>query len=208
MSLFIETFKNFFEFKNFGVNLITLAFLATIIISSYQIRATLKQNRKIKHRDSAESWTIALFAYLCFYYLSYIFYGLHNHSLTYLISGLPGLFYIPIMAGIWKRKKIPKLDILASTVLFLIIPLMIYSNYKGILLLLMFGIGATSMIAQTYRMIKFNDFSHIEPSFLISFVTSSTFWLLYSVSIRDPNVQISSGLSLAFLTLILIFYYR
>jgi len=208
LSSLIEIIKNTVEYKNIGLNVITISFLATILITSFQIRAAIKQNRKIKKNESSESWTITLFAYLCFYYLSFIFYGFSENSITLFLSGLPGFLYIPIMIRVWKYKKKSWPDVLASLFLSLIIPLMIISDDRGVLLIIMFGIGAVAMLAQTYQMIKSNDFKDVEPEFLISFFVSSLFWLIYASAIGDELVQFSSGLTLVFLFFFIILYYR
>ncbi|MCX6797698.1 MAG: hypothetical protein NTX66_00550 [Candidatus Falkowbacteria bacterium] len=207
MSLF-EIIKSTIEYKNIGWNVITLSFLATIPLTMFQIRAAIKQNRIIWKSKSSESWTLTLFAYLCFYFLSFIFYGLNLGSIAFFLSGLPGFFYIPIMIGVWKYKKRSSMDCLASVSLSLIIPLMAFSNSKGLFMLIMFGVGAMAMITQAYKMIRNDNYKDVEPEFLISFLVSSVFWLIYSISTTAWAIVISSSLSLLFLSVMLVLYFR
>lgn len=203
-----EILKKTVEFQNIGWNAISLSFVATTLLSALQIIAAWQQNKLIKKRRSSKSWTVTMFAYLCFYCLTFIFYGAHRNSLALVFSGIPGLFYIPIIINVWKYKQISKTDIMASFILFLFLPFMIWSEQKGLVHLLMFAIGAMSMLLQAYKMIKNNNYGDVDPLFLFSFFISSLFWFIYALAIKDQAVQASSGLSAVFVTIMSVLYYN
>lgn len=207
MSIF-KTLDQIIEVRDFGFNAITISFLAIAIISILQIRAAIKQNQKIRINKSGESWNLTLFAYLAAYFIAFIFYGVSRHSLALFLSGLPGFFYFPIMINIWKYKKNSKLDKISALVLFAIIPLIAGTNHKGAAILIMFAIGAVAMLLQAYKMIKGDNYNDVEPAFLFSFLISSIFWLIYSISTDDRIVIISSSLTSIFILFLLIFYHR
>lgn len=208
MAQLFEIINNTVEFQNFGFNAITISFIATLAITILQIIAAIKQNKRIRINRSGENWTLTLFAYLSFYFLSFIFYGISRNSLALFLSGIPGFFYIPILVNIWIYKENSKFDRISSILLFFTVPFIAISQYKGMAILFVFGLGATSMLIQTYKMIKEKDYKDVEPMFLVSFFVSSLFWFIYSTAINDRVVQISSGLSLIFLVLLLSLYYQ
>lgn len=88
------------------------------------------------------------------------------------------------------------------------IPFIAISQYKGLVILVIFSLGAASMLIQTYKMIKAKDYKDVEPAFLFSFFISSLFWFIYSTAINDRVVQVSSGLSLVFLGFLVNLYYQ
>lgn len=201
---------NTIEYKNFGWNTITFCFFSILLIVVYQIRAAIRQKKKIKKNSLDKDSTLLLspFVYCCLYFLIFIFYGSNRNSLALFLSSLPGPFYIPIIIFVWKYRKKSWLDVLASFTLPLIIPLMAVSNNKEVLLIVMFGIGAIAMLIQAYEMIRTNDFKDVEPNLLLSFLISSIFWFIYSIATNDQPVQFSSGSALIFLLLFLTLYYR
>lgn len=208
MSAIFEIIRSSIEYKNFGANTITASFLATIFLSCFQIRAAIKQNRIIWRNEASNLWTLTVCAYFFFYFLSFIAYGINQKSAAYFFSGLPGLFYIPIIVGIFKFKKIKITDYIASLVLLIIAILMLEFENKGIFVLILFGIGAASLLILGYQMVRKNEYREIEPELLISFFVSAAFWLTYSISIGDRVVLTSSGISMLFTSVGLILYYR
>jgi len=203
-----EMINNTIELKNFGLNAVTISFIATLAITTLQIIAAIKQNQRIRKNRSGEAWTLSLFAYLSFYFLSFLFYGISRNSLALFLSGIPGFFYIPILINIWIYQENSKFDRISSILLFFVVPLIAISQYKGLIILLIFGLGAIAMLIQTYKMVKNKDYKDVEPVFLISFFVSSLFWFIYSTAINDRAVQTSSGLSLIFLIVLLSLYYQ
>jgi len=204
----LEIINNTVEFKNFGFNAVTTSFIATLVITMLQIIAAIKQKRKIKLNQYKNNWTLTLFAYLSFYFLAFIFYGISRNSIALFLSGIPGFFYIPILIHIWLYKENSKLDRICSILLFFMIPFIAISQYKGLVILFIFSLGAASMLMQTYKMIKAKDYKDVEPAFLFSFFISSLFWFIYSTAINDRVVQVSSGLSLVFLGFLVNIYYQ
>lgn len=208
MSSILEIINNTVEFKNFGFNAVTTSFITTLVITMLQIIAAIKQKKKIKLNQYKNNWTLTLFAYLSFYFLAFIFYGISRNSLALFLSGIPGFFYIPILIHIWVYKENSKLDRICSIALFFMIPFIAISQYKGLVILFIFSLGAASMLMQTYKMIKAKDYKDVEPAFLFSFFISSLFWFIYATAINDQVVQVSSGLSLVFLGFLVSIYYQ
>lgn len=208
-----QIFKNFsdsLEYKNWGYNFITAIFLILISISLFQIIGAIRQRRRIKRQKTSKSWTIDFFAYLAAYFLSFIFYGWwQKHSLTLVVSGLPGIVYFFTIFTIWRHKERSLKNLsLALSFFLLVIILMIAIDGSGVAVVMVFLLGALVTAKQAWTMIRNNNYSDVDPGFLWSFLLSSAFWACYSWYLFDWVVIISSSSSSIFLILFLCLYYH
>lgn len=123
----------FTEIQNFGWNLITASFLATLAFTTAQGYALYQQNRKILQHRSGKSTSFVFFSYYTFSALAVSIYGWYKHSLALSINGLLGFIALAIIINLLRFKNISGPERLLGLGAAIVIPLIIVVPQKDAL---------------------------------------------------------------------------
>ena len=199
----------FLEFKSFGWNATTIGLVGTIIFTIFQAWGLTRQFKTIARKQSGKSIPVLLFSSFVGVYLAFGLYGYRIHSLAMIINGLLGFLYLRVYIA---AVQFPDSDgwKLWHALFLLLIPAMYYSTHPQELLgIILFG--ATSLLLQSpYEIFQKKSAGAVEPRFLATFTASASFWIIYSIGIRDWVVFASNAIAVLVMiaTFILWFKYK
>lgn len=196
----------FAELKGFGVNILTLSFLVTMVFTILQGIAFLKQNQRIIKTKSGESVSFSFYSFFGFSALAVTVFGLTNKSLALSINGLLGLLSLVVVINLLRFKKINKKEKIIGIVSILALPAMIFSPNRDIIFLVLgFIIGITLGI-QIFEIWKNKSSGSYHPTQIFVSISSCSFWLIYSIIMKIWAMQATNSLFL-FLWFMLLFSY-
>lgn len=196
----------FTEIGKFGINVLTLSFVATMVFTILQAIAFLKQNQRILKTKSGQSVSFSFYSFFGFSALAVTVFGLTNQSLALSINGLLGIFSLIIAINLLRFKKITKKEKIIGIISILALPAMIFSpNRDVIFLALGFIIGITIGI-QILEIWKNKSSGSYHPTQIFISITSCSFWLIYSIIMNIWAMEITNSLFLL-LWFILLFSY-
>jgi uncharacterized protein with PQ loop repeat len=196
----------FAEIREFGINLLTLSFIATMVFTALQAIAFLKQNQRIIKTKSGQSVSFSFYSFFGFSALAVTVFGLTNQSLALSINGLLGILSLIITINLLRFKKISKKEMIIGGLSILALPTMIFSpNRDAIFLALGLIIGATLGI-QVIEIWKNKSSGSYHPTQIFVSIASCSFWLIYSIIMNIWAMEITNSLFLS-LWFILLFSY-
>src|SRR3989344_8841053 len=105
-----EVLRETLEIQNWGYNLLTLSFIATVFFTVLQAWGLWKQNRKIRRERSGTSVSVISFGYFGSYFFALLAYGVHLKSIAIVFNGLLGCLYIATLVEVWKDRKSTRLN--------------------------------------------------------------------------------------------------
>ncbi len=196
----------FAEISRFGINMLTLSFVVTMIFTVLQAIAFLKQNGRIIKTKSGLSVSFSFYSFFGFSALAVTVFGLTNQSLALSINGLLGIISLIITANLLRFKKITKKEIIVGSLSVLALPAMIFSPNRDIIFLalgLIIGITIGFQIIEIWRN-KSSGAYH--PTQIFVSIASCSFWLIYSIIMKIWAMEITNSLFLL-LWFVLLFSY-
>lgn len=196
----------FLEIDGFGINILSLTFVVTLISTAFQAIAFIKQNKKILKTRSSKSVSFSFYSFFGFSALAITIYGLHNQSLALSINGLLGFLSLAIAVNIFKFRKLTEKEISTGLFSTIAVPLMIIAPEKDYVFLgLGLIIGVTLMI-QIWEIWKNKSSGAYHSGQIFVSITSCSFWLIYSIIVIIYPMIITNSLFL-FLWILLLFSY-
>ena len=202
---------NFIEFDNFGWNVLTLSFFATIVFSLLGVFYLWRQFTEIWSNKSGKSVSVTWICYFLFGYIATLFYGVHKDSLALVISAA---LRIPISAlvlfGLWKFKGFKKIDqgIFFGSIVLMIA--MIFSSEK-VWFYLFFSFGSViSLATQPIEIWKNKSSGVVVIKVFVIYAISCLFWIPYAFITRNWALEfiVFSFFVISIATIILWFRYR
>lgn len=200
--------KEFIEVQNWGLNLIVLSSLMTVVFTIIQGYGFIKQGQKIWREKSAKAISPQFFFLFFFYFLAFIFYGISKLSLAMAFNGLLFLTCIPVVVGVIKFKKLKVLDWISFFSFMLIVPAMILldNKDKDILTSSLLLVSLIVLLIQLFGIIKEKSTGSMEIKFIIIFFSTSVCWLVYSFLIGNWPLQIFNSFAAVIYLLIILLY--
>lgn len=199
--------EKFIEIQNWGFNALTWLFLTTTSFSALKIYGLAQQGRRIWIEKSAQSLSPPFFFLFLFSLMSQIFYGINQHSLALVLSGLVSLIIIPIVIGIIKYQKLSMTDWLSLLLSTAIVPIMILIANKNAFLSLLLIIGLTTLICQLMAIVKEKSRGLIEIKLIIILLAEALFWVFYSHIIKNIILEVFH-ICLTIIYIIIIYLYK
>lgn len=196
----------FAEIEGFGINILTLSFMATMIFTILQAIAFWKQNRKIVKTKSGQSVSFTFYSFFGFSALSIVIYGLTNQSLALSINGLLGIISLVIAINLLRFKKITSKEKAIGFISMLAVPIMILSPNRDVVFLSLGLIIGLTLVTQIVEIWKNKSSGSYHPTQIFVSITSCSFWLIYSIIMKIWAMEITNSLFL-FLWFILLFSY-
>ncbi len=172
------------EYQNWGWNMATVSFFATLFFTLWQGLSLLQQNSTIRNKRSGEALSVSFFAYSGSYFFAFLVYGLTKHSIAMTFNGLLGMPYIPILFALHRYKGFESADWFAILFFPLMVPTIILLEESGRDLFVLCGLFfiLIPLIGQTWGMYKTKNVGAVEPKFLKAFMASGIFWFAYGLS--------------------------
>jgi hypothetical protein len=120
-----------------------------------------------------------------FYFCAFVFYALDKHSLAMLINSSLLFFYIPIVVGLFKFKRLSSSEKLSIPIFVLMIPAMIILPIKDEILTVFLLITGISMLDQPLKMAKAETRGAVEVKYAVTFLFTAIFWLIFGLAINN-----------------------
>jgi uncharacterized protein with PQ loop repeat len=196
----------FAELKEFGINMLTLSFLATMVFTMLQAIAFLKQNQRIIKTKSGQSVSFSFYSFFAFSALAVTVFGLTNQSLALSINGLLGILSLVITINLLRFKKITKKEMIVGSLSVLALPAMIFSPNRDVIFLALGFIIGITMGIQILEIWKNKSSGSYHPTQIFVSIFSCSFWLIYSIIMNIWAMEITNSLFLL-LWFVLLFSY-
>ncbi len=196
----------FAEVSGFGINMLTLSFVATMTFTVLQSIAFLKQNRRIIKTKSGQSVSFSFYSFFSFSALAVTLFGLTNQSLALSINGLLGILSLIITINLLRFKKITKKETIMGSISMLALPSMIFSPNRDIVFLVLGLIIGVTIGIQIVEIWRNKSSGAYHPAQVFVSIASCSFWLIYSIIMKIWAMEITSSLFLL-LWFILLFSY-
>jgi len=198
----------FKELEGFGFNPLTLIFLITIFFIILQVIALIKQNQKIIKHKSGDSVSFTLFSFWGFAGIALIFYGLYKSSLAFTVSGFIGFLNLLISINLIRFKRITLKEKLVGASFIMVVPLMIFSNQKDVLVLIFGLIIQLFMIIQIIQLWKSPNSGAIHPNQAVVSIFSGSFWLIYSTVMNIWPMVINNIIGVLLWVILILIYLK
>ncbi|MFZ4632381.1 MAG: hypothetical protein ACOYL8_04255 [Patescibacteria group bacterium] len=186
----IEIFKNVVEYKNFGLNALTISAIATILFSILQAYGILKQNQAIREKESGESISTLFFFYNFFYFFIFFIYGISEKSLAMSINGALSFLYIPILSALRRFKGFTKGEVITALLMSLVVPAVIIYEEKHQLLFLFSCFSVVAIVKQFKEISKEVGFGALSVKYIWMFFITSIFWCIYFAATNNWLLEI------------------
>jgi len=200
--------ERFTEIKNFGANLLTLLFFATIFFTIIQAYALIQQNNKIVKNQSGKSVSFFFFSYYVFSALAVIIYGLNRSSLALTFNGLLGPLALTVVFNLLRFKAIGLKEKIIGLSSFVVLPLIIFVPQKDLLFLIFGLVIGGALFSQILEIWKNKNAGSVHPGQAIVSLFSNSFWLSYAIIMGIWPLEIINGLSLLLWIILLISYFK
>ena len=186
----------FVEIKEFGINMLSFSFMATMVFTLLQAIAFLKQNQRIIKTKSGESVSFSFYSFFGFSALSITVFGLSNQSLALTINGLLGILSLIIFFNLLRFKKINKKERIIAILSTLALPIMILSSNKDTVFLVLGLIIGVTLVTQIIEIWKNKSSGAYHAIQIFVSLASSSFWLIYSIIMNIWAMKIVNSLFL------------
>lgn len=198
----------FIEIEAFGINILSLSFVATLLFTLFQGIAFIKQNKKILKTKSSKSVSFSFYSFFGFSALAVTIYGLYNQSLALSINGLLGFISLVIAINIIKFRKLAKGELRIGLISAIAIPLMIIVPQKDFIFLGLGLIIAKTLMMQILEIWKNKSSGAYHSGQIFVSITSCSFWLIYSIIVKIWPMMIINTLFLLLWFLLLFSYFK
>ena len=188
--------KEIIEIQHWGWNPIIITSFLTICFTIFQGYGIVKQSQKIWRTKSGKSISTFAFFFGCFYFFSFIFYGLEKMSLAIIFNGLLGFLYLPIVIGLIKFKKFKLYEKILLPITALVIPVMIMTAEKDLLLFILLMVTLITIVTQVLEIRKEKSRGSVEIKFVVIFLLTNIFWLIYAFIIGNWPLEIFNSLAI------------
>ena len=196
----------FKEISDFGLNALTFVFIVTLILTTSQGHALIKQNKEIINQEAGDSVNFVFYCYYAFTSLAIIIYGLGQHSLALTVNGFLGFIALAIIYNLLRFKKISLKEKIIGFSFSVSIPLIAFVSQKDWLVLffgLAFGFVILKQIITIWNKKKTGAF---HPEQIFTSIASAFFWSIYALIMGIWPLEVINFLGLL-LWLILLFTY-
>lgn len=174
----------FIEFRNWGLNPVTISFIGTLIMGYVFGYGLYKQAKAIKDADSGLSVPIPTNIYFAFHFFAFAVYGVRSHSLAMILNGLLGVLWLRVY---FTASKYPD-----STgrkpwhfALVLLPIAMFFTDHSQILMSAMYLSATIFLLDSPIEIFRKKDAGSVSLSYLVCFIVSAVFWSTFSSAIGD-----------------------
>jgi uncharacterized protein with PQ loop repeat len=175
------------EVVGFGWNGMTYTFLATLFFSFIQGWALIKQAERIftDPRRDAASVSAPMMSFLLFHFIAFGIYGYYGKSLAIMINSLLFLLHVPVLVGIFRFKRLTKLELIFSIIPVVVPFIMMFASRRDVVFFASFIVAIIFIAMQPFEIWLKKDAGSVESKTYVAFLPGTVFWLLYAISIGD-----------------------
>jgi uncharacterized protein with PQ loop repeat len=199
------------EYRNIGLNLVTLGALGALVCTCAQAWGMMRQMKAIHREQSGESIPFCLISYLVFFLAALAVYGMYLNSVTIVFAGaVLAALNLGILVRLSFYKEVSPREIAIVAVSVLMVPAMILFPQKKAMYLA-FSAGSVFLSTrQPLQIWRNRSAGVVRLSYLMSFLISGVFWTIFSHSIGDWAMKLVCLAStvVAGVTIVLWFRYR
>lgn len=188
----------FAELSEFGINMLTISFVATMVFTALQAIALLEQNQRIIKTKSGQSVSFSFYSFFGISALAVTVFGLANQSLALSINGLLGILSLIITANILRFKKITKKEKIVGILSVLVLPIMIFSPNKDIVFLVIGFFVGFNLAVQIIEIWENKSSGSYHSTQIFVNIAACSFWLIYSFIMK---IWVMEVMNIAFLVL-------
>ncbi len=199
-----------YEWQNWGWNALTIGSLGTIVFTFVQGWGLWKQKQAIWNAESGESVSVSWFSYFTFFFIAFLFYGIHIASVAVIMNGLLAILHVPILVGLWRFKGFTRYEKIQLVPFAGMVPAMALLPWKDELFLI-FSFGTLySLGTQPWELWKTKKTGVVEIRLVGVYFLATFFWVIYSFAVGEWVLRITTPTSLILLglTSVLWFKYR
>ena len=200
--------EKFVELQNFGFNMLTLTFLATLIFTVSQGIALIRQNKTIVKNRSGHSVNFIFFSYYGFSAIAVIIYGLGKNSLALTINGFLGFIALAIIVNLLRFKPISLKEKIVGLGSAIVLPLIIFVPQRDLLFLIFGSIIGLTLLVQILEIWRNKSSGSVHPDQIIVSVISAVFWLIYAIILDIWPMEIINSLGLILWVLLYFSYWK
>jgi hypothetical protein len=162
----------------------------------------VSQIRAIWKRRSGESVSVGAMLFLCAVSLASITYGMTYGRLPLVVNGITlGIGFGVITIGLWKFKRIRRLEKWFGISLAVTLLLMLVSNHYDVWYFLYSICAAAMLVLQPWEIWRNRNAGVVDIRLLAVFFTSSIFWVVYGFAVSDWVLMILCPTNVAILGL-------
>lgn len=174
------------EFDQFGWNVLTLSFLATIFFSLWGLVGLWDQVRKIFKKRSGEAVSGMWFICAAALFGAELVYGFSINSAALIILALCRFpLHIPILIGLAIYKGFTRFEWFVLIAMSVVLVVMLFVPFKGsIFLVISMGVLIPTA-AQPYEVWRLKSVGTLSIHLIVVYLTSSVFWAIYSFTAGD-----------------------
>lgn len=174
------------ELAHFGLNVVTVSFLATVFFSLLTAWGFGCQARTVWDERSAQSLSTPAFLYTTFVRAPIVIYGLSIGSLALIINGvIPFLALLPIVIGIGKFQGFKRRDWLLVGALTIAVVVTAVVPCKSAVVMPWMIVSIAFAALQPWEMWQRRSAGVVDLRMLVVSFINSSFWLIYAFAIDD-----------------------
>lgn len=189
------------ELQTLGWNVLTFGFIGTLVFALVEAWGLWKQNKEIWRQKSGQSLSVTWVMYGAFLLMAGALYGTSIGSIALMAAGtLIGLMHLPVLVGLYKFKGYTRWNHALLISLFVALWFMRESPHQD-WFFLAFSFGSiASSVMQPYEIWRNKDAGVVAIQFVLAFLASTVFWVIYAFAIGDWVLMIISPAYLVILT--------
>ena len=204
----IDFLRSTVEWRNWGMNALTISALGTFVLTVFQTRSFAKQARAIWNSVKGDSVSVTMFGYLQFYLMSFVLYGIAMKSIAMVVNGLLFICIIPILFGLCKYKKLTLLE-KCSVAAFSVLPVaMAVTPYKQQLFFCMLAGLLVALACPAYEIWRNKDAGVFEVQVAVATMCTNIFWAAYAFMVWDVPLMLFNPLSCALMVVTICLWMR
>lgn len=191
----LEFLQSTMEYRAWGFNALTISFIATLGFSIFQGWGVWNQNQGVWREKSGKSVDTPMMLYSLFFFMTYHIYGWQIGSLSIIFNGLLGFLFIPLAIGLWKFDGFTKNDKVYLLISFSLLILIFMVKERDLVVtvaMFMVNVFLYRQVRETYRYGR----GVLSGTFILSFLTSTVFWVVYGFATLTVPIMIISPMYL------------
>lgn len=197
------------ELQNFGWNPPTFVFLTIIFFALYGAWGLKNQAKEIWDHTSGKSVSVAWHASFMFMFASFLVYGVEQDKLGLIFTGfIRTVFYIPILAGLWKFKEFRRAEKFFMVSLVVLLTYMILSDHRATMFLVFSYLGVAATAFQPLEIWQEKNSGVVSIKLLFIYEVSGFFWIAYGFVFYDLPVLIMSISLVAIYTITILLWLK
>ncbi|MEN9647440.1 MAG: hypothetical protein RLY57_244 [Candidatus Parcubacteria bacterium] len=187
----------FVELAGFGLNMLTVAFIATIVFSLIQLWGLEMQARTIRKLESIESLSVPCFVYFLFHFVCFVVYGFRAERLGPVICGLIlGFMHLRVLdVAIDYKARVSQYlipAVVGVALVFLALPIL----WAQTLMSILYCVGAAFIVQVPIEMIRTQKQGVVSIRWILTMGASIFFWWVYGLVMKDVVLWVTCLISL------------